>query len=208
MRLPCIKGAGADDGALHRIPALLCRVQTGDIVNRCSETWLTLLALGKALWSCAMPWSEVSVMSLREEFVCLAGQEGSNLRELCRRYGISAPTAYKWLARDAPGRPRGSGRSLAPSAWLALAHAQPHRGRCPGDPQCASGMGWTQDRLPPDGPGTRRGAGHLDDHRDPAPAWPAGSGREREERGLPAPRAARGQRSVADGLQGPLRHID
>src|SRR4029077_1014151 len=44
-------------------PARPHRVQTGDIVNRCSETWLTLLALGKALWSCAMPWSEVSVMS-------------------------------------------------------------------------------------------------------------------------------------------------
>src|ERR1700741_2036468 len=69
-------------------------------------------------------------------------------------------------------------------------------------------MGWTQDRLPPDGPGTGRGAGHLDDHRDPAPAWPARSAREREARGLPALRAARGQRSVADGLQGPLRHID
>jgi transposase InsO family protein len=54
-----------------------------------------------------MPWSEVSVMSLREEFVCLAGQEGSNVRELCRRYAISPPTAYKWLARFAGQGRRG-----------------------------------------------------------------------------------------------------
>ena len=40
-------------------------------------------------------------MSLREEFVCLAGQEGANRRELCRRFGISPQTAYKWLARYA-----------------------------------------------------------------------------------------------------------
>jgi transposase InsO family protein len=38
-------------------------------------------------------------MDLRREFVELASQEGANLRELCRRFGISAPTAYKWLAR-------------------------------------------------------------------------------------------------------------
>src|ERR1700757_5365440 len=132
---PHKRGAGIERRRPHfTSPAPSMGVQTGDIVNRCSETWLTLLALGKALWSCAMPWSEVSVMSLREEFVCLAGQEGSNLRELCRRYGISAPTAYKWLARYARGRPRGAGRSLAPSAWLAPAHAQPHPGPRPGGP--------------------------------------------------------------------------
>lgn len=32
-----------------------------------------------------MPWREVSAVDLREEFVMLAGREGSNLRELCRR---------------------------------------------------------------------------------------------------------------------------
>ena len=48
-----------------------------------------------------MPWSTRDTMSLREEFVALARQEGANRRELCRRFGISPQTGYKWLARSA-----------------------------------------------------------------------------------------------------------
>lgn len=48
-----------------------------------------------------MPWSTRDTMSLREEFVTLASQEGANRRLLCRRFGISAQTGYKWLARYA-----------------------------------------------------------------------------------------------------------
>jgi len=48
-----------------------------------------------------MPWDTKDIMSLREEFVGLASQEGVNRRALCRRFGISAQTAYKWLARYA-----------------------------------------------------------------------------------------------------------
>jgi transposase InsO family protein len=46
-----------------------------------------------------MPWREVSKMDERREFVRLARQEGSNRRELCRRFGIHADTGYKWLGR-------------------------------------------------------------------------------------------------------------
>ena len=46
-----------------------------------------------------MPWKDVSLMSLRLEFVNLAAVEGANVRELCRRYGVSPKTAYKWIAR-------------------------------------------------------------------------------------------------------------
>jgi transposase-like protein len=46
-----------------------------------------------------MPWNTRDAMSLKTEFVALALQPGSNKRELCRRFGISAPTAYKWLKR-------------------------------------------------------------------------------------------------------------
>jgi transposase InsO family protein len=38
-------------------------------------------------------------MSPKKEFVVLAMQEGSNFSELCRRYGVSRPTGYKWLGR-------------------------------------------------------------------------------------------------------------
>lgn len=46
-----------------------------------------------------MPWNEASTMSLRLEFVHLASQEGANMRQLCRRFQISAKTGYKWLTR-------------------------------------------------------------------------------------------------------------
>jgi transposase InsO family protein len=46
-----------------------------------------------------MPWKEVSTVSLRRDFVALASTADANIRELCRRFGISAKTGYKWLAR-------------------------------------------------------------------------------------------------------------
>jgi len=46
-----------------------------------------------------MPWEEVTRVSLREEFVQLAMQTDVNKRELCRRFGISPKTGYKWLRR-------------------------------------------------------------------------------------------------------------
>ena len=50
-----------------------------------------------------MPWREVSIVDERREFVSLAQQEGANRRALCARFGISPPTAYKWLSRAAAG---------------------------------------------------------------------------------------------------------
>ena len=47
-----------------------------------------------------MPWQECSVETLRREFVMLARQEDANIRELCRRFGISPDTAYRLLARS------------------------------------------------------------------------------------------------------------
>lgn len=46
-----------------------------------------------------MPWDARDTMSLRTEFVLLASQDGANIRELCRRCGISPATAYQWLRR-------------------------------------------------------------------------------------------------------------
>jgi transposase InsO family protein len=63
-----------------------------------------------------MPWLEVSVMELRLEFVMLARQAGSNMSGLCRGYGISRKTGYKWLSRAA-----------SPGADLSDASRRPHR---------------------------------------------------------------------------------
>jgi transposase InsO family protein len=46
-------------------------------------------------------WEEVTKVSLREEFVKMASQPGANRRQLCRRFKVSAKTAYKWLRRYA-----------------------------------------------------------------------------------------------------------
>ncbi|WP_157835109.1 helix-turn-helix domain-containing protein, partial [Serratia sp. H1n] len=46
-----------------------------------------------------MPWNERSAMSLRIEFVFFASQEGANIRALCRQFGITPTTGYKWLHR-------------------------------------------------------------------------------------------------------------
>lgn len=81
-------------------------------------------------------------MSLRLEFVRMAEQEGANLRELCRRYGVSPPTGYKWLGRyraegaaglvDRARRPRRSpGRTPAAVEALVLAERDRYPARGP-----------------------------------------------------------------------------
>jgi transposase InsO family protein len=66
-----------------------------------------------------MPWQEVSVMDQRREFIELAMQEGVNRRELCRRFGISPATGYKWLSRFAAGDEDLADRSRRPH-WSPL----------------------------------------------------------------------------------------
>ena len=46
-----------------------------------------------------MPFREVSAVEMRMEFVKLATKESANIRQLCRRYGISSRTGYKWIRR-------------------------------------------------------------------------------------------------------------
>lgn len=72
-----------------------------------------------------MPWNAKDTMNLREEFILLAQQEGANRRELCRRFGISPPTAYKWLARyAAEGRAGLEERSRRPLSSPRLTPAE------------------------------------------------------------------------------------
>lgn len=61
-----------------------------------------------------MPFRGVSVSEQRHAFVRAAGEEGTRLRVLCRQYGISATTAYKWLGRAAAGDVELADRSRRP----------------------------------------------------------------------------------------------
>jgi transposase-like protein len=88
-----------------------------------------------------MPWRSVSTMSLRLDFVQQALVEGANIRALCRAFGVSAKTAYKWLARyEQSGAEALADRSRVPHGcpWrtsreleeriIALRHAHPDWG--------------------------------------------------------------------------------
>ncbi|HSH92685.1 MAG TPA: helix-turn-helix domain-containing protein, partial [Roseimicrobium sp.] len=80
-------------------------------------------------------------MSQRYEFVSLAEQAGINFRQLCRRFGVSAKTGYKWRRRYKAGgfdtladhsrRPRGQPATCAVSVAeevLALRREHPSWG--------------------------------------------------------------------------------
>lgn len=47
-----------------------------------------------------MPWKETTPMSQRDAFIKQAKAAGANISALCRAYGISRKTAYKWLKRE------------------------------------------------------------------------------------------------------------
>ncbi|HEV8577470.1 MAG TPA: IS481 family transposase [Thermoanaerobaculia bacterium] len=105
-----------------------------------------------------MPWQERDRMSLREEFVVLASREGAKVRDLCRRYGISPKTGYKWLSRyqqagsagleDRSRRPHHSPKQTSPQveeAVLAVRRQNPWGGRKIRDRLLAQG----EDSVPP-----------------------------------------------------------
>ncbi len=77
-----------------------------------------------------MPWRTSTPMSQRLEFVVLASRAGLAFSELCRRYGVSRKTGYKWLKRYEAGgaealaersrRPRRSPGQIAPAVAEAV----------------------------------------------------------------------------------------
>lgn len=50
-----------------------------------------------------MPWKELRVMDVREEFVLKASAPGANVSLLCQEAGISRKTGHKWLNRYRQG---------------------------------------------------------------------------------------------------------
>jgi transposase-like protein len=68
-----------------------------------------------------MPWNQVSIVEQRLRFLIEASQRTETMIDLCRRYGVSRKTGYKWLKRyqqsgtlaglkDQPRRPQRSPR--------------------------------------------------------------------------------------------------
>jgi transposase InsO family protein len=81
-----------------------------------------------------MPFRGVSAMEQRKAFVAAAGARGANVRAVCRSFGISPTTGYKWLSRATAGTlgelsrrphrsPRATGRDVEA---LVLAVRQEH----------------------------------------------------------------------------------
>ena len=54
-----------------------------------------------------MPWKETDPMCQRAEFVALHRSGLFSVSELCRRFGISRKTGYKWLERFQERGPEG-----------------------------------------------------------------------------------------------------
>lgn len=52
-----------------------------------------------------MPWKEDTVENQRRRFVALAAEAGCNFSALCRQFGISRRTGYKWVERYQEGLP-------------------------------------------------------------------------------------------------------
>lgn len=46
-----------------------------------------------------MPWNETDAMDQRSKFVMAYLSDRFEMAELCRLYGISRPTGYKWIER-------------------------------------------------------------------------------------------------------------
>ena len=64
-----------------------------------------------------MPWQEESTMQLRRQFVQDVQSGATALTELCRAYGISRKTGYKWLGRyEAGGLPGLADHSRRPQS--------------------------------------------------------------------------------------------
>src|SRR5512133_623072 len=60
--------------------------------------------MGYSFWHLAkgatpMPWTETCVVDQRMQFIVAHGKDEASVAELCRQFGISRKTAYKWIAR-------------------------------------------------------------------------------------------------------------
>ncbi len=83
-----------------------------------------------------MPWKETQKMDQKVMFVQQALNPQANFRQLCREYGISAKTGYKWMERFEMGGLSGlaeanrrPSRRLTASAFVSYSFNSPSRHR-------------------------------------------------------------------------------
>ena len=149
-----------------------------------------------------MPWQEVSVVFLRTEFLTFAQREGANISELCRRFGISRKTGYKWLKRSKThGMSALEDRSRRPRR-MPLRTSKEVEDQDPTAPRCPPCVGCAEapsSVAGPRGTGPPRAQHH---HRDPPTPRTSGSCRVKAAPGLAALRAPDTECAVADGFQG------
>lgn len=151
-----------------------------------------------------MPWERKTVDNQRSEFVARATMGEESLSALCRKYGISRPTGYKWLERykggetmlDRPHTPFRKPFKTSPDVELRIVDVR------------AAHPTWgarkIQRFLVDKGENSVPAASTINDilKRNGCISELA------SEQHTPWKRFARdpAERAVADGLQGPLRH--
>ena len=144
-------------------------VQTGDKVDRCSETSWTLSTANQG--GCRMPFHEVSRMDARLEFVMLASVEGANVRKLCRRFGDQPDDRLQMAGALAARRGGRASGVVAPTAEFAVAQRCSDGGSGAFGACGASGLGRPQDRQALKDLGHEASSGALDGDGDPEAAW-------------------------------------
>ena len=65
-----------------------------------------------------MPWKESCILDQRLQFLSSYQKEEMSVADLCRAYGISRPTAYRWINRYNETGTRRTRGSQSPAAYL------------------------------------------------------------------------------------------
>jgi hypothetical protein len=148
-----------------------------------------------------MPWYKETIMSQKREFVRLAEISGT-FSGVCRGFGISRKTGYKWLDRHRISGLTGlEERSRRP-------HSSPNK-TCDatedlGGSGGASGVGRAEAQTLARGSRSRGSSDSEYDHGDPSAAWENRFGGKSQKRTAAEVRVPPAERSLADGLQGTL----
>lgn len=69
-----------------------------------------------------MPWKELLVSEARRQFVLACREKGESFTSLCRRFGISRKSGYKWWKRSGPGGVRALADASRRPHYCANAH--------------------------------------------------------------------------------------